>query len=135
MEAPQIPVTDLEKLELWAFANYGGQDRLYLVYQDKMHILATDASILNISEAWRDAEFNIFGNGGGGEAIFNAGSSIDVRVAAVYKSLRYDLAPSCVANAGITGETNNLNLETCASWPYPNPANVGTPYIQFTQSN
>jgi hypothetical protein len=38
-------------------------------------------------------------------------------------------APTCLANAGTTGETNNLNLGPCT-------ATGGTaPYIQFTESN
>ena len=38
-------------------------------------------------------------------------------------------APTCVANAGSTGETNNLNLGSCAV------TGGTTPYIQFNESN
>lgn len=37
--------------------------------------------------------------------------------------------PSCLSNAGTTGETNNLNLGQCSA------AGGTSPYIQFTESN
>jgi len=38
-------------------------------------------------------------------------------------------APTCVAGAGSTGETNNLNLGPCTT------AAGSTPSVQFTESN
>jgi len=38
-------------------------------------------------------------------------------------------APTCVADAGSTGETNNLNLGSCAA------TSGTTPYIEFIESN
>jgi hypothetical protein len=38
-------------------------------------------------------------------------------------------APSCVADSGTTGETNNLNLGSCST------ASGSTPSIQFTESD
>jgi hypothetical protein len=83
-------------------------------------------SVVDISAVWRQSEFNVVGNAGGSEAVFNSGSSVSVKVALTDGSTA---APTCVANAGSTGETNNLNLGTCTT------AGGTTPSIQFTESN
>jgi len=59
-------------------------------------------------------------------ATFNSGPLITVNLQVNDGSTN---APSCLANDGTTGETNNLNLGSCS-------ATGGTsPYIQFTESN
>ena len=57
---------------------------------------------------------------------FNSGSSITAKLAVTNGSTS---APSCVANSGSTGESNNLNLGSCTT------GGGSTPYIQFTESN
>ena len=59
-------------------------------------------------------------------AKFNSGSSITAKLAVTNGSTS---APSCVANSGSTGESNNLNLGSCST------GSGSTPYIQFTESN
>jgi hypothetical protein len=83
-------------------------------------------SVLDISAVWKESEFNVVGNAGGSRADFNKGSSITVKVALTDGSTA---APTCVSNAGSTGETNNLNLGTCAG------TGGATPYIEFIESN
>ncbi len=61
--------------------------------------------ITDLSKHWEGAEFNIIGDGGGDQANFNSGSKITVSIQAddgVQKK------PTCPANSGTTGETNNL---------------------------
>src|SRR5436305_1108016 len=65
---------------------------------------------LSLSGAWNASEFNIIGDGGGSQAVFNRGASVTVEITATSGSTA---APKCVANAGTTGETNNLTLGTC----------------------
>ena len=65
-----------------------------------------------LATAWKQAEFNIIGDGGGSKATFNKGSSITVKVAVTHGSTA---APSCASNAGTTGETNNLTLGSCSA--------------------
>jgi hypothetical protein len=83
-------------------------------------------SVVDISTVWKESEFNVVGNAGGSRADFNKGSSITVKVALTDGST---LAPTCLANAGSTGETNNLNLGSCSA------TGGSTPYIQFIESN
>jgi hypothetical protein len=66
------------------------------------------------------------GNAGGSRAQFNSGSSVSVKIALTDGSTA---APKCVAGAGSTGETNNLNLGSCSAAAGTNPS------VQFTESN
>ncbi|AJC21925.1 hypothetical protein [Pandoraea pulmonicola] len=135
MKVPRIPATDLDKVELWGLAYPGVYDRLFLFYKDTIYMLNTDTSMLRLGEAWNWAEFNIFGKDAGGEAIFNPGSALDVRLAAVFGG-NYKVVPQC-ANGSVTAEYNNLVLVdgSCKTWGYPNPAGVGAPYIQFSEAS
>jgi hypothetical protein len=82
--------------------------------------------VLYLATVWKESEFNVVGNAGGSEAQFNSGSSITVKVAVSDGSTS---APSCVADSGTTGESNNLNLGSCSA------SSGSTPSIQFTESN
>jgi hypothetical protein len=66
------------------------------------------------------------GDAGGSRADFNKGASITVKVAVTDGSTA---APSCIADDGTTGETNNLNLGACTA------ASGTSPSIQFTESD
>jgi hypothetical protein len=81
---------------------------------------------LYISQVWNTGEFNVVGDAGGSEAEFNSGASITANLAVSDGSSR---APSCVADSGTTGESNNLNLGSCTA------SGGSTPSIQFTESN
>ena len=83
-------------------------------------------SVLYLATVWKESEFNVVGNAGGSRANFNSGSSVTVKIALTDGSTA---APSCVAGAGSTGETNNLNLGPCT------PASGTNPSVQFTESN
>ena len=76
---------------------------------------------------WGTAEFNIFGDGGGGQAVFNAGTSVTVRLQVKSGS---NLAPNCIPG-GSTLETNSLNL---VSTPTIVPAAL-YPSIVFNEDN
>jgi hypothetical protein len=80
--------------------------------------------VVNIVSVWRQPEFNVVGNAGGSRANFNSGSSVTVKIALTAGS---SAAPSCVAGAGSTGETNNLGRCTAAAG--------STPSVQFSESN
>ncbi|MFC6839377.1 hypothetical protein [Xanthomonas theicola] len=66
------------------------------------------------------------GNAAGSRANFNCGSSVTVKLAVRNGSTA---APTCAANAGTTGETNNLNLGSCTA------AGGSMPSITFTEAN
>jgi hypothetical protein len=123
--APDVPITDLGKLGLEGTATAGGKDSVVFSYGTDSYSITGKDSVLDISSVWQEAEFNVVGNAGGSRADFNNGSSIAVTLVLFDGSTS---APTCVANGGTTGETNNLNLGTCA-------ASGGIPNIQFTESN
>jgi hypothetical protein len=91
---------------------------------------ATGNNSVSASGGWTTAEFNVFGaggnNAGGGDAAFNAGTSIVVRTRITYGGTQ---APTCVAG-GFTGETNNLNLG-----PNPPATTPPGPAVAFTESS
>jgi hypothetical protein len=83
-------------------------------------------SVLDISQVWKHSEFNVVVDAGGSRADFNEPVSITVKVALTDGSTS---APTCVADAGTTGESNNLNLGKCST------ASGSSPYIEFTETN
>ena len=123
---PKEPITSLASLKLSGSAVSGGNDTL--VFTAGTHAYSTTGkdSVTYLATAWKQAEFNIIGDGGGSKATFNKGSSITVKVAVTHGSTA---APSCASNAGTTGETNNLTLGSCSG------VSGATPYIQFKESN
>jgi Bacterial Ig-like domain (group 3) len=90
-------------------------------------------SLLDLGASWNVAEFNIFGNGGGSTANFNAGTTIDVETSITDGTSN---APTCF-DQSFTGEKNNLNLANVTGsstvlvcCPYS-----GSPRIEFMQTN
>jgi len=126
IEVPNAKPTALAKLSLTGTATKGGNDTAVFTNGTTAYSFSGSDSVVDISEAWKESEFNIVGDAGGSEAIFNKKSSITVKVALTDGSTS---APTCVSNAGTTGETNNLNLGTC------NTAGGSSPYIEFIESN
>jgi VCBS repeat protein len=123
---PNIPGTDLGSMKLTGAVATNGNDTVTLTYGTQAYSDSGKDSVLYLSQVWNLAEFNVVGNADGSEAVFNNGSSITVNVAATDGSSN---APSCVADSGTTGETNNLNLGSCTA------SGGSTPSIQFTESN
>ena len=72
-------------------------------------------------------EFNVFGSGGGSQAVFNSGAVVAVRSAMDYGG---STGPKCDGQS-FTGESNNLTLSTVA------PAAVAgsLPALLFTETN
>lgn len=124
--APNVPATQLANLKLTGTATVGGNDTLVFTNGTKAYSMSASDSVLGIASVWDRADFNVSGDAGGAEADFNAGSSITVKIAAVDGTTA---RPTCVSNAGTTGETNNLNLGSCTA------SGGASPSIQFTQSN
>jgi hypothetical protein len=122
---PQEPATQLAAMNVSGNAVNGGLDTL--VYTDGTQAYSTtgEDSVMYLSEGWTGSEFNIIGDGGGSEAVFNAGTSITVEIRLTDGTTA---APTCQAHDGTTGETNNLNLKKCAA--------VGgkVPRVRFNES-
>jgi hypothetical protein len=124
--APDVPATQLANVKLTGGVTSGGNDTVVFTNGTKAYSSSGKDSVLYLATVWKVGEFNVVGNAGGSEAQFNSGSSITVKLAVSNGSTS---APSCVANSGSTGESNNLNLGSCST------AGGSTPYIQFTESN
>lgn len=136
---PTIPVSELINVDLWGGAS-SANDVILLTTGNYDPTPGTDSysfrtpnSVLDLAASWSEAEFNVFGDGGGSAATFNSGSTIGVRIQ-LQEPSSPQTAPNCVANAGTTGETNNLTLTGgCTSGV--GVAGSTNPYISFTESN
>lgn len=124
--APDVPATQLGNVKLTGTVTSGGNDTVVFTNGTTAYSSSGKDSVLYLAQVWKQSEFNVVGNAGGSEAEFNSGSSITVKVAASDGSTT---APSCVADSGTTGESNNLNLGSCTA------TGGSTPSIQFTESN
>jgi len=124
--APDVPATQLANVKLTGTAASGGNDTAVFTNGTTAYSTSGKDSVLYLATVWEQVEFNVVGNAGGSEAEFNSGSSITVKAAVTDGSAA---APSCVANSGTTGESNNLNLGSCTA------SGGSTPSIQFTESN
>ena len=126
--APDVAPTtaSLAKMKLTGTAVSGGNDTVVFNNGTTAYSLTASDSVVDIAQVWQQSEFNIVGDAGGSRADFNRGASVTVKVAVVDGSTA---APSCIANSGTTGETNNLNLGSCST------SGGSTPSIQFTESD
>jgi hypothetical protein len=126
VSAPLEAIGKLKTLKLSGTAVNGGIDTLVFTVGTEAYSTTGEDSVVELATAWTESEFNIIGDGGGSEADFNTGASITVKVAVTNGTTN---APTCAADAGTTGETNNLNLGTCTG------KGGASPYIEFTESN
>jgi hypothetical protein len=126
VSAPDVNPKSLASLSLSASADASGNDTVVFTDGTTAYSVSGLDSVLDISQVWQRSEFNIVGDAGGSQAFFNAPVSITVKVALTDGSTA---APTCVANGGTTGETNNLDLGSCST------ASGSSPYIEFTESN
>jgi hypothetical protein len=126
VSAPDVKPTSLASLSLSGAAASGGNDTVVFTDGTTAYSVSGKDSVLDISQVWEQSEFNIVGDAGGSRADFNKPVSITVKVALTDGSTS---APTCVADAGTTGESNNLDLGTCST------AGGSSPSIQFTESN
>lgn len=103
---PNINVTDLaDVIETGDAAPTG--DSVYLSVGSTEYGMQNVQSdgITDLSLHWQGSEFNIIGNAGGDIANFNTGAKISVNIEG---NTGINAKPTCPANSGTTGETNNL---------------------------
>ncbi len=127
MPAPNVPITQLGSESLSGSAAAGGNDTAVFTVGDTAYSIDAPDSKVGLASWWNASEFNIVGNAGGSKAVFNKGSFLLTRVAV---NATNTAKPTCLRDAGTTGETNNLNLSKyCAAYSAP------MPWIRFSQSN
>jgi hypothetical protein len=84
--------------------------------------------ITDLAAHWEGAEFNVIGNAGGDVADFNAGSKITVNLQTDTGSKKM---PTCPADSGTTGESNNLFFTHAPKAP----AKLRYPSIEFSMTS
>jgi hypothetical protein len=126
ISAPDVNPTSLASLSLSGASASGGNDTVKFTDGGTAYSVSGKDSVLDISKVWKQSEFNVVGDAGGSRADFNEPVSITVKVALTDGSTS---APTCVADAGTTGESNNLDLGNCST------TSGSSPYIEFSESN
>jgi hypothetical protein len=123
---PDLGIKQLGDETITGSAVSGGNDTVTFTHGGHSYAVSGKDSKLDISSVWDQVEFNVVGDAGGSRAKFNEGASITVNLAV---SSGTTAKPSCLKNAGTTGESNNLNLGKCTA------SGGATPAIQFIESN
>ena len=110
-----VPATSLGSLSLSAYANVGGSgmDVIKLCGSGPCSMVAITDGVLDLFQTWTTSEFNVFGDAGGSQAVFNAGTSITVKNSLTDES-GSPVTASCVPG-GTTGESTNLFLGLCSA--------------------
>jgi hypothetical protein len=100
-----LTAKELATVELSGSATAGGEDQVSLSLGSGQASLASNKdSKVDLSASWNTAEFGVYGDGGGSEAYFGAGTTLEAQTSLTATS---SSAPTCL-HKGFTGETNNL---------------------------
>ena len=118
---PNQPISNLANLSLRGTVSASGDS--YFFSTGSSVFSATGDNAVNAAAGWNIAEFCVVGDGGGGQANFNSGSTVVTRTKISFGGTA---APMCVAQ-GFTGETNNLSFgPTAPGASAPGPAVIAT---------
>jgi hypothetical protein len=127
VSVPTLSAANLAKATLTGAT--GSTDTVTFTEDGSALYKTSQANLVDLSQYWTDAEFNIFGNGGGSEIIINSGSTL------VVQTLMGSAVPTTSASTcgfgGTTGESNSLDVlfDSCC------PLGGASPGIQFMESN
>jgi hypothetical protein len=107
-EVSTLKASQLGSVQLSATAALGGNDGVSLsVGSGQATTVTAPDTTVDLASYWNTTEWGVFGDGGGGEAVFGSKTSLEAQTALTASS--GSAAPSCVSE-GFTGETNNLTL-------------------------
>jgi hypothetical protein len=98
---------DLASVSMYGNANAQGDDIAALYLGDQAISVSNPDGVLGLAYVWNTAEWGVFGDAGGGEAIFGSGDKLSPETQ--IDSSTFPAAPKC-DNEGYTGETNNLTM-------------------------
>jgi IPT/TIG domain len=121
-----LTAADLASTQLVGSASPGGNDAVTLSFGGQATLVSNPDSVVDLAPNWNTAEFDVFGDGGGGEATFGASTTLEAQTTLSDSSLS---APTCVGE-GFTAETNNLSLTNT-----PAIGTQGLPTIVSEQTN
>jgi hypothetical protein len=126
----QLPIGNLADLSLSGSATANGNDEATVTYNGTAYKASVQDSLTDIASVWNQAEFNVVGNAGGSQAVFNSGTALIAKLEVTDGTAT---APSCVFNGGTTGETNNLGFFTSGGSPLCCPYGGSDSNIQFLE--
>lgn len=126
---PTVQIPLLYELALIADTASGGMstDSMKMIEGGTAFLATGNNTFPDLGTLWKDTEFNIFGNGGSSEAVFNNGAAIQVRTSV---SSGTTSGPGCLEQS-FTGESNNLTLVNSA----PSAAMLSMPALVFSENN
>ena len=101
-----LTAKSLATLSLSGSAKSGGKDEVELTIGGHATLATGKDSKIDLAHFWNTSEWDVFGDGGGGEAFFGANTSFE---AVTKLTATSSSAPTC-DKEGFTGETNNLTL-------------------------
>jgi hypothetical protein len=129
VKVPNVPIADLQALSLSGAAGPNGDSSFLAVGATVygMRHFQSDG-ITDLSQHWTGAQFNVFGDANGRRAMFNAGSTLTVRLEA---DTGTSTSPVCRGNAGTTAESSNLSFIAAPADLHP----YHYPSIVFNESN
>jgi hypothetical protein len=102
VSVPLQAISQLANLKLSGMAVASGTDTLVFTTETEAYSTTGKDSVVDLLTDWKESEFNVIGDGGGSEAVFNKGASITVKIAVTDGSTA---APACAANAGAEGDS------------------------------
>jgi hypothetical protein len=101
-----LTAKSLATLSLSGSAKSGGNDQAEVISGGHATLATGKDSKIDLAPHWNTSEWGVYGDGGGGEAIFGKSNTLEAVTALTATS---SAAPTCVKE-GFTGETNNLKL-------------------------
>jgi hypothetical protein len=127
--APATPVSSLGSTSLTGSAAGGGatSDSIHIGIGSTLHAASGNNYFPDLGTQWQAAEFNVFGDGNGSQAVFGNPTTLTVRTAV---SSGTSSGPNCSLQS-YTGESSNLTLVNMA----PAAAPGSMPALVFTESN
>jgi hypothetical protein len=125
VRVPLQVITQLPYLKLSGQAVQNGIDTLVLTTKSTAYSTTGNDSVVYLATGWNALEFNVVGDGGGSEAVFNTGTSLSDEIVLTDGQTT---APTCKGDDGTTGETNNLDLGSCVA------SGGASPSVEFTES-
>jgi len=120
-------LSELTDMSFGGAAEAGGMDTITLGTRSRGWVeRMNDDGILDLGDGWRATEFGVFGESGGSQVKFGAGTTLVVKTLVDNETKN---APKCRMDL-LTGETNNLQfVGPCCTYGGETPA------IVFTLSN
>ena len=125
-----LTLADLNGLKMTATAHANGDEVRLVTTSGKSGSYQAPTSVLGLSSAWTEAEFNIFGDCCGTETSFTSPTVLVVKNSIDDTSIAI---PACIANDGTTLETNNAASFVPTAAPVCCRYGGASPAIEFEE--